>query len=632
MGSAAPDPTRPASVGDYQLVRRIAVGGMAEIFEARSLRADAPARRVVLKVLLPQYAGDAEFLRMLEDEAKVGMLLSHPNLVRMYEVGHAGARHFLVMDLVDGIALSDLIRALRQRDQRVPVEVLVFVIDQVLEALAYVHEVADAEGKPLQIVHRDVTPHNVLLSREGQVRLGDFGIARSNVRDARTRTGVIKGKLRYLAPEQVTGSAIDARTDLYAVGLMLFEMLTGKHFLEGETEIEMLRAAEAPAFRTPSSVADVDPRFDGVVRRALERFPEERYPNARAFLRALRKVGDELGVRGGPQQLTPWVSQVCDELPQEDVPVVLVGDEIGPVGTNAVLKGMPRRSCPTVDLRPQRVRATGAEEPTVAEAVAGRDEPIVADTKASRFGYYVAAGGAVVLVAGGLWLRGWQTQGIESLAEAPQAGPPTASAPNGTAAVVEQAMPAEEIEAGPPQQDGSPPVAASERRGTPTKGSTAPGLALPTTATVATVAAVASSDPGEDVAASPEQGLRSRLAAARSSLRARGILNDDLSAEARSLFSRAGSELAARRWEEASATVEAVEREVAAVRVDGPFVQRKMARVDQAMQAASRAGVDVSDLQPLSARALQAYMEGRYAETNRLLNDLLGKLAAAKAR
>jgi serine/threonine-protein kinase len=630
MVSAAPDPTRPASLGDYQLVRRIAVGGMAEIFEARSLRADAPARRVVLKVLLPQYAGDAEFLRMLEDEAKVGMLLSHPNLVRMYEVGHAGARHFLVMDLVDGIALSDLIRALRQRDQRVPVEVLVFVIDQVLEALAYVHEVADAEGKPLQIVHRDVTPHNVLLSREGQVRLGDFGIARSNVRDARTRTGVIKGKLRYLAPEQVTGSAIDARTDLYAVGLMLFEMLTGKHFLEGETEIEMLRAAEAPAFRTPSSVADVDPRFDGVVRRALERFPEERYPNARAFLRALRKVGDELGVRGGPQQLTPWVSQVCDELPQEDVPVVLVGDESGPVGTNAVLEGMPRRSCPTVDVRSQRGRA-GAEEPTVAAAVGGRDEPNLPETKASRFGYYVAAGGAVVLVAGGLWLRGWQTQGIESLAEAPQAGPPTASAPNGTANVVEQAIPQEEIEAGPPQQDGSPPAATSGRRGAPTKGSTAPGLVLSTTSAVATVAAVASA-PDPEVVASPEQGLRSRLAAARSSLRARGILNDDLSAEARSLFSRAGSELAARRWEEASATVEAVEREVAAVRVDGPFVQRKMARVDQAMQAASRAGVDVSDLQPLSARALQAYMEGRYAETNRLLNELLAKLAAAKAR
>jgi serine/threonine-protein kinase len=336
MVSAAPDPTRPASVGDYQLVRRIAVGGMAEIFEARCLREDAPASRVVLKVLLPQYASDAEFLRMLEDEAKVGMLLSHPNLVRMYEVGHVGARHYLVMDLVDGIALSDLIGALRRRDQRVPVEVVVFVIEQVLEALAYVHEVADAEGKPLQIVHRDVTPHNVLLSREGQVRLGDFGIARSNVRDARTRTGVIKGKLRYLAPEQVTGSTIDARTDLYAVGLMLFEMLTGKHFLEGETEIEMLRAAEAPAFRAPSSVAEVSPRFDGVVRRALERFPEERYPNARAFLRALRKVGDELGVRGGREQLTPWVLQVCDELPQEDVPVVLVGcpDGVAPLSTS----------------------------------------------------------------------------------------------------------------------------------------------------------------------------------------------------------------------------------------------------------------------------------------------------------
>jgi hypothetical protein len=146
------------------------------------------------------------------------------------------------------------------------------------------------------------------------------------------------------------------------------------------------------------------------------------------------------------------------------------------------------------------------------------------------------------------------------------------------------------------------------------------------------VAAVASAQDPEVNVASPEQGLRNRLAAARSSLKDRGILNSDLSAETRSLLSRAGSELAAGRWEEASATVHAVEREVAAVHVDGPFVQRKMARVDQAVQAASRAGVDVSSLQPLSARALQVYMEGRYAETNRRLNDLLGKLAIAKAR
>src|SRR5690349_17535774 len=178
-------------IGKWTLGRRIAVGGMAEIFEARG----PDGQRVVLKVLLPQHARDPEFVRMLEDEARVHTVLAHPNLVRVLGHGVDAEQPWLALEHVDGPSLADLGAALRRAGRRMPPGVAVYVAGELLRALEYVHDARDASGRPLAIVHRDVTPQNVLLDRGGRVRLGDFGIARSTVRDGRTRTGVIKGKL-----------------------------------------------------------------------------------------------------------------------------------------------------------------------------------------------------------------------------------------------------------------------------------------------------------------------------------------------------------------------------------------------------------------------------------------------------
>ncbi len=267
MGSAAESDRR---VGGYLLERRLAVGGMAEIFEARR---DDGGPLVVVKLLLPQYARDAEIEEMLRHEAELQERLSHPGLVRVLEHGEDDGQPYLVMERVDGVSLADL---LAYPDvPRLPRDVALFVIRRVLEALAYVHDAKGADGAPLAIVHRDVTPQNILISRDGDVRLGDFGIARSSLRDARTRTGVIKGKLRYVAPEQVTGSAIDARTDLYSLGVVAFELLTGEPYLVGDSEIALLRAAEDP---TPRALSD---RLEDV-----DRGPR---PTARAHALSLRR-------------------------------------------------------------------------------------------------------------------------------------------------------------------------------------------------------------------------------------------------------------------------------------------------------------------------------------------------------
>lgn len=582
MGSEVPE-ARLGPFGDYQLVRRIAVGGMAEIFEARSRREHAPADTVVLKVLLPQLARDPEFVRLLRDEARIGTMLRHPNLVRLFELGQVGNQTYLAMELVDGIPLSDLLCFCVQRQERLPIGVTLFVIDQVLEALAYAHDACDEDGTPLRIVHRDVTPHNVLLSRTGEVRLSDFGIARSTVRDGRTRTGVIKGKVRYLAPEQVTASAIDARTDLYAVGLMLFEMATGTHFLEGETELELLRLAEDPPFRAPSSVVEEAACVDVLVRKALGRFPEERYGSAPVFLRALRGVRAD---KAGPTELAEWVERVMAESADTCVRV----------------SGLPSSGVVRLDENEREAR----------------DSP--AGTRARNAVFVVGAAAAVVLlVLGGRALLVERRVADEtpdaavpatSLAVAPEPSLPErdVTVPDATFEVVSvPALPSAEMPSVP--------------RSSPT-------VRVPATSSTAVPAVSAA--PAELVDAGPsaeELALRRRLIAARSSLSGRGILLDDLSPEQRALLRSAQGALDADRVQEAAELVVALERELGGVRVDGPFVQRKMARVDAALLAARKRGDDVSGLQALSAQALQAYMEGQYAKTNGLLNTILGRLA-----
>ncbi|MCC6873865.1 MAG: serine/threonine protein kinase, partial [Sandaracinaceae bacterium] len=228
------------------LGRRLAVGGMGEIFEATDGRTDA-----VLKLLLPQHAKNAEIVGALAHEGELARRLAHPNVVRVLVVHASGAAPHLVLERVDGAPLSDLLEA------PLPLPEALAAVLPLLDALEHVHGARGEDGAALGIVHRDVTPQNVLVSRDGVVKLTDFGIARSRLKDARTRTGIVKGKLNYLAPEQVTGSSVDARTDLYAIGLVLFELSTGQSYLQGEDDVALLRVAEDPPPRAPSEVAGV---------------------------------------------------------------------------------------------------------------------------------------------------------------------------------------------------------------------------------------------------------------------------------------------------------------------------------------------------------------------------------------
>ncbi len=279
-------------LGRYTLLRRLAVGGMAELYRARR---DADGVEVALKLVLPQHARDPAFVQMLMDEARLARELDHPNLVRLLEAGVEAGQAFLAMELVEGPSLAALLAAARRAGRPLPTGIALLVARSLGEALRYLHGLRDERGESLEVVHRDVTPGNVLIAAaSGAVKLGDFGIAQHRLRQTRTRTGVIKGTVQYMAPEQVTGSGIDARTDLYGVGLILFELLTLHPFVEAERELDLLRLVENPAWRAPSSLRpELGTVYDALCRRALRRFPEERYPDAAASLASLDAAAEQ---------------------------------------------------------------------------------------------------------------------------------------------------------------------------------------------------------------------------------------------------------------------------------------------------------------------------------------------------
>lgn len=268
------------ALGRYTLLRKIAVGGMAEVYVARSQGVSGFAKRVALKKILPQYSHNRKFLEMLLDEAKISVSLTHPNIAQVYELG-VGAQetHFIVMEYVEGRPLNRVLqRALERGQPGLPITHAVHVMSEVAKGLDHAHKQTDAKGRLLQIVHRDVSPQNVLLSYQGSVKLIDFGIARAQGRAAQTGHGIIKGKLRYLAPEIAAGVEPDHRADLFCCGLVLYELLTGEPMYSPNNDLHALEMARKAQVRSPRSLNRAVPEdLDAIVMRMLARDRNERY-------------------------------------------------------------------------------------------------------------------------------------------------------------------------------------------------------------------------------------------------------------------------------------------------------------------------------------------------------------------
>lgn len=273
-----------ARIGRYEIIGRLAVGGMAELYLARVTGLEGFRKLVVLKRILPERAANKEFVRMFLDEARLAALLQHPNIAQVYDIGSVDGHYFFTMEYVHGESLQKVLAASRFAGRDVPLDQAIAIGAGIAAGLHHAHEKTDPEGRPLGIVHRDVSPSNVLVTYEGGVKVVDFGVAKAAERQAKTRAGTLKGKVAYMSPEQCRGEHIDRRSDVFSIGIVLYELTTGVRPFQGENEFTVLQHITARDPPPPSAVRPGYPAaLEKIVLRSLRRDPEERYPTAQAL-------------------------------------------------------------------------------------------------------------------------------------------------------------------------------------------------------------------------------------------------------------------------------------------------------------------------------------------------------------
>ena len=276
--------------GPYRLVRQIAVGGMAEIHLAKTKGIAGFEKYIALKMIHPNFAEDDEFIQMLVDEAKIAVQLNHANIAQTFDLGRVGDTFYITMEYVDGADLYKILRRASEIDVDMPLEVAAFIAKEVAFALDHAHKKRDPSGKQLGIVHRDVSPQNVLVSYNGEVKLVDFGIAKATMKVKQTAVGVIKGKYYYMSPEQARGDPIDYRSDIFSAGIVLYEMITGQMLYLEEDLHKLLDMARRADIAPPSTLRrGVPPQLERIVMHALAKSPGDRYQSAGDFATDLER-------------------------------------------------------------------------------------------------------------------------------------------------------------------------------------------------------------------------------------------------------------------------------------------------------------------------------------------------------
>ncbi|MBN2197135.1 MAG: serine/threonine protein kinase [Polyangiaceae bacterium] len=302
-------------LGPYELGERLGNGGMAEVYVGRRAGPHGFQKRFAIKRILPQLAVDSRFVEMFCDEARICAALTHPNIVQVVDFGEHDGELFMAMEFVDGVSLARLLRAVAARSNRFPLGAALAITSEVLRGLRFAHEARDERGRPLNIVHRDVSPGNILIGRGGEVKLTDFGIVLSAFVDRRTYPGELKGKMGYMSPEQVIGEELDARSDLFTLGIVLAEMLLARPLFPGKNELDMLtRMYEADLRVLDRYGGDLPPPLTAVLRTVLARDRDRRFQTARDFGDALRGLASELGLALHEAQLGAWLGEL-DILP-----------------------------------------------------------------------------------------------------------------------------------------------------------------------------------------------------------------------------------------------------------------------------------------------------------------------------
>jgi serine/threonine protein kinase len=307
----------PVPFGKYELISRLAAGGMAEIFLARTKSIQGFEKYLVIKRILRSRTTDPEFVRMFLDEARVAATLDHPNIVQIYDVGHVDNEYFIAMEYLRGHNLIEIVRAgAKLGYSKPPLEHVISMLTSACGGLHYAHEKRDFQGRPLEIVHRDVTPQNVVVSFDGAVKIVDFGIAKAATREVETLAGTLKGKIGYMSPEQCRGLVVDRRSDVFAIGIILYELTTGKRLYHERSDFETLKKIIEGPVPSPRDILPFYPAaLNGIVVRCLQKNPDERYQSARDLHADLDAFARDNQLVTGTVPLAQYMERVfADEL------------------------------------------------------------------------------------------------------------------------------------------------------------------------------------------------------------------------------------------------------------------------------------------------------------------------------
>jgi len=305
--------------GSYRLQRRLARGGMAEVFLARLIGVEGFERRVAIKRILPHLSESEEFRGMFLDEARLAAQLTHPNIVHIYDFGKVDDYYFIAMEYVDGVDIGRLIR--RAKERPMPFELAARIFADVCAGLHFAHNASDPMGRKLEVVHRDVTPQNVLVSYDGVVKLVDFGIAKAQFAAGRTRPGVVKGKYAYMSPEQVEGKPLDGRSDVFSAGICLYEMLTGVPlFRRDDVTASMREIRDGKPINPEKHRKDVPEELVKIMRRALQTSRDNRYGSASAMQTDLEKFLKSATAMATSRELGEYIRRELPPVPEEAAP------------------------------------------------------------------------------------------------------------------------------------------------------------------------------------------------------------------------------------------------------------------------------------------------------------------------
>jgi serine/threonine protein kinase len=287
------------ATGRFEILRKIATGGMAEIYLARQESHGGFRRNVAIKRILPKYARNKAWVASFLNEASLAAMLNHPNIVQVYDVTAWNDTYLLTMEYLEGFDLEAVLRTMRTNHRNIPFDVVLTLIGDVLSALDFAHHANDPDGRPLNVVHRDISPSNIFLTAGGQAKVVDFGIAKASqlTNDVeKTRAGTVRGKVSYLSPEQIMTKPLDGRADIFACGVLMYELLTHEHPFRGALDVDTLRNILKAEERPPRERDDVHPGVWDVIHKALAKERDDRYQSCAQMLEAIESLAEQIGL------------------------------------------------------------------------------------------------------------------------------------------------------------------------------------------------------------------------------------------------------------------------------------------------------------------------------------------------